>query len=43
MFFLLIIVLIIVLLSLLIVSNYNDIILCSFNSNKFNKFKFLFV
>ena len=43
MFSLFVIVLIIILLSLLIVSNYNNIVLHYLNSNKLNEFKFLFV
>ena len=40
MFTLLIIVLIFILFSLLIVNNYNDVVLYSLNNNKFNGFKF---
>ena len=42
-FALLITILILVPLSLLIVSNYNDVVFCGLNSNKFNRFRFLFI
>ena len=42
-FSLFIIVFIIILLSLLIVNNYNNIVLYSFNSNEFNRLRFLFI
>ena len=43
MFLFLVIVSIIILSSLLIVSNYNDIVLYNFSSNKLNRFRFLFI
>ena len=42
-FTLLITILIFALLSSPIVSNYNDVVFCGFDSNKFNRFRFLFI
>ena len=43
MFTLLVIILILALLGLLIVSNYDDVVFCSFDSDEFNRFRFLFI
>ena len=42
-FALLVTILTLALLSSLIVSNYNDVVFCSFDNNKFNGFRFLFI